>query len=87
MGGSVFRDPSGLCAVAASDVDHTFTRLEGEGRDGGFEESPRRFLNRELWVVLPLFLPEPVVEMFAPELAVEKVELVVVTGDVGCGGD
>jgi hypothetical protein len=82
MGGGFFRDPAGICAVAAANVEHTFVRLEGEGRDDDFEESSGGFLHRELRVVLP----ESVVEMFAPELAVEKVELVVVAGDVRRGG-
>lgn len=77
-----FGEPTGRGAVAAADVGEVVAGFEGEGRGDALEEVEGGVVDAAFVVVV---VPEAVVDVVAPGVSVEVVELVVVTGDVGGG--
>lgn len=78
----VVGEPAGGGTVAATDVGEAVARFEGKAGGDPFEEVEGGLLDAAVVVAV---VPETVVDMVAPDVAVELVEFVVVTGHVGCG--
>lgn len=81
-GSTLFCDLDGVCSVATANIDKAAVRCGLKRREEEREEP----LCASLHVTAVSFLPEAMVEGFAPDGAVEPVELVILGADIP-GGD